>query len=77
MYVCIYKIFLSLNISILRVCRVVILNIIKTMKTEEIPLIIYDNVINNIKNQENHLLIINGFNRSPGVDTSYAPKTQK
>lgn len=47
------------------------------MKTEEIPLIIYDNVINNIKNQENHLLIINGFNRSPGVDTSYAPKTQK
>lgn len=72
MYVCIYKIFFSLNISLLRVCRVVILNIINTMKTEEIPLIIYDDVINKIKNQENHLLIGNGFNRGLGIDTSYA-----
>lgn len=38
---------------------------------EEIILIKYDEVLQRIKDEESHLLVGNGFNRSLGINTSY------
>ncbi len=41
------------------------------MEATEVSLINYNDVIENIKNQENHLLIGNGFNYGLGISTGY------
>jgi len=41
------------------------------MAATEVSLINYNDVITNIKDQENHLLIGNGFNRGLGIHTDY------
>lgn len=38
---------------------------------EDINLIMYDEVLQRIKDEESHLLVGNGFNRSLGINTSY------
>ena len=38
----------------------------------EIPLLSYTDVLERIKDSENHLLLGNGFNRGLGVNTSYS-----
>lgn len=47
------------------------------MEKETIPVLKYKEVLENIENQENHLLLGNGFNRSLGVNTSYRAIFQK
>lgn len=42
------------------------------MEATEVSLINYNDVITNIKDQENHLLIGNGFNYGLGIDTKYS-----
>src|SRR5690606_38929959 len=46
-------------------------------KEEEVPVISYKEVLDKIKNQENHLLIGNGFNYGLGINTSYSSIFQK
>lgn len=47
------------------------------MEIKGIQLISYQQVLEKIKNQENHLLLGNGFNRGLGIDTSYYSIFQK
>ena len=46
-------------------------------KGEEVPVISYKEVLDKIEDQENHLLIGNGFNYGLGIDTSYLSIFQK
>jgi phage anti-repressor protein len=47
------------------------------MEREEITLLEYNDILVQIANQENHLLLGNGFNRGLGVNTSYQSIFQK
>lgn len=47
------------------------------MEISGVNLLSYKEVLEEIKNQENHLLLGNGFNRGLGINTSYAAIFQK
>lgn len=47
------------------------------MKQSKIKLLSYQDVLNKIEGQENHLLLGNGFNRGLGINTSYESIFQK